>query len=173
MELTPYRSDESQELVTTPQQNPITKKERMAARAYRAHYADLARNYRLLDATDHEIAGFLGVDVATLRVWEDLYPDFAVKLAQGGSQANASVAAKLYEKAMGAKRVVTKHFTVRDSDGNTDIVEKKFIEEEFPNQQAIEFFLTNRAPDKWKKTQHIETRGVQYIVQLNDADSKV
>jgi len=149
---------------------PISQRERRAARAYRPHFAEHARNYALMGASDKEIAGFFGVDINDLMIWKNLYPDFASRLESGREMADAQVVAALFKNAVGYTAPAVKHMTARDKDGNVEILEKAYVEHYAPNQASIEFWLTNRQGDKWKKKQQVDSRSMQYVVQFNEVD---
>lgn len=68
---------------------------------YRDEYAELAKNYCLLGATDVDLAGFFGVTDRTLRTWKKRYPAFADALDAGKTRADALVARSLYNNALG------------------------------------------------------------------------
>lgn len=68
--------------------------------AYREEYAELARNYCLLGATDVDMAGFFGVTDRTLRTWKTKHPAFTEALEAGKTRADALVARSLYNNAL-------------------------------------------------------------------------
>ncbi len=67
---------------------------------YKPAYAELARNYALLGATELEIAGFLGTTDRTLRTWKKSFPKFAAALQYGKDQADAKVVGALFNNAV-------------------------------------------------------------------------
>lgn len=67
---------------------------------YLPEYAELARNYCLLGATDIDLAGFFGVTERTLTTWKKRFPDFAAALQSGKTPADARVARSLYDRAI-------------------------------------------------------------------------
>jgi hypothetical protein len=96
---------------------------------YRDEYADLAKNYCLLGATDVDLAGFFGVTDRTLRTWKKKYPAFAEALHMGKTPADALVARSLYNNALG---------------GDTT---------------ACIFWLKNRQKHAWRDTHAIDHSG--------------
>lgn len=54
-----------------------------------------------LGATEKEIADFFGVDVASIGRWKLRHPKFRATLKEGRQQADANVADRLYNRALG------------------------------------------------------------------------
>ena len=79
--------------------------------AYKEEYNQLAENYALLGATDKEMANLFGVTERTLNQWKKDYPEFLQSLKKGKSIADANVAAKLYNRAIGYDCTATKFAT--------------------------------------------------------------
>jgi hypothetical protein len=67
---------------------------------YRPEYAELARNYCLLGATEAELGPLLGVTDRTIRTWKGAHPEFAEAIAEGATHANAKVIGRLYQNCM-------------------------------------------------------------------------
>lgn len=65
---------------------------------YRAAYAELARNYCLLGATEAELGAFFGVSDRTIRTWKKTYPKFAQAIEEGTVHPNARVIGSLYKQ---------------------------------------------------------------------------
>ena len=68
---------------------------------FKEEYVQLAENYALLGATDEELADFFNVNVATLNRWKKQFPEFRESLKKGKAVADANVASKLYNRAIG------------------------------------------------------------------------
>ena len=68
---------------------------------FKPEYAEQARNYCLLGATDPDLAKFFGVSRATINVWKQEQPAFAAALAHGKNAADAKVIGSLYDNAVG------------------------------------------------------------------------
>ncbi|TDV06054.1 hypothetical protein [Paraburkholderia caballeronis] len=67
---------------------------------YKPEYAELARNYCLLGATDEELAAFFGVTDRTIRSWKKRQPEFAEAIVEGSRHANVRVTGRLYDRCM-------------------------------------------------------------------------
>lgn len=120
--------------------------------AYREEYAQLAENYSLLGATDKEMADFFGVSEQTLNKWKKDYPEFLESLKKGKSIADANVASKLYNRAIGYDCRATKFAA---SEGKiTD--SKDYIEHYPPDTTAAIFWLKNRQPEKWRDRKEVD-----------------
>lgn len=120
--------------------------------AYKEEFAQLAENYSLLGATDKEMADFFGVTERTLNQWKKSHPEFLQSLKKGKSIADANVASKLYNRAIGYDCKATKFAT---SDGHiTD--SKEYIEHYPPDTTAAIFWLKNRQPEKWRDRKEVD-----------------
>jgi hypothetical protein len=138
--------------------------DRNAAAKYRPDYARHARKLGLLfGARVRDVAKFFDVTARTVDRWCALFPEFAAELAAGRSSADADVAAKLHERCLGYSHPSVKLFAhkVKDASGGEEIVitEKSFVEHYPPDVGAIEFWLTNRDPEGWKKRQQTTMDG--------------
>lgn len=67
---------------------------------YKPEYAELARNYCLLGATEAELGGLLGVTDRTIRNWKKRNPEFAAAIEEGTVHANAKVIGAHYRKCL-------------------------------------------------------------------------
>ena len=120
--------------------------------AYKEEYNQLAENYALLGATDKEMADLFGVTERTLNQWKKDYPEFLQSLKKGKSIADANVAAKLYNRAIGYDCTATKFAT---SDGKiTDTQE--YTAHFPPDTTAAIFWLKNRQPEKWRDKKEVD-----------------
>jgi hypothetical protein len=68
---------------------------------YRQHYAELARNYCRLGAVNDELAAFFRVSPRTLDNWLRTHPAFASAVRDGRAIADAAIARRLFQRAMG------------------------------------------------------------------------
>jgi len=91
---------------------------------------------------DEDMAGVLDIDIATYYRWKEAHPEFSEAVARGKSTPLTAVEAALYRLCKGytydeggVKR--TKH----------------------PDVRAIQFYLKNVAPDKWRDKQEVEHSG--------------
>lgn len=113
--------------------------------------------------TDAEMAREMGVSSSTYYDWLKKYPEMseAVTRARAGADAraiNESVEESLLDAARGGIRTLKKPIKVRRSsyDDRGRRIEKEeiiFADEEVyiqPNVKAQIFWLTNRAPERWR-----------------------
>lgn len=139
--------------------------------AYKPEYAEQARKLCLLSATDVELSAFFEVSEQTLNTWKKVHPDFLESITRGKVLADADVASRLYERAMGyshdAVKIVANAVT-----GDEHIV--PFTQHYPPDTQAASLWLRNRQPTKWRDRQEITgADGGPLIVQsVNYADTK-
>ena len=104
-----------------------------------------------LGATDKELADFFDVTEQTINNWKSDFPEFFESLKRGKMAADAEVADKLYQRALGYSHASEKIF---NSDGS--ILRTDTIEHYPPDTTAAIFWLKNRQPDKWRDKQHID-----------------
>lgn len=113
--------------------------------AFREGYCEQARKLCLLGATDVEMASFFGVSEKTLNTWKAVHPEFIQSITQGKAFADANVASRLYERALGYSHDAVKIFQV---DGAPLIV--PYTEHYPPDTPAASLWLRNRQPSKWR-----------------------
>ena len=136
----------------TEKKNPDEKKKRGRKSEYQKEYADQALKLCLLGAIDKELAEFFSVSVQTLNKWKKDYPEFLESLKKGKNIADANVASRLYNRAIGYNCKATKFAT---SNGKiTD--SKEFIEHYPPDTTAAIFWLKNRQPEKWRDKKEVD-----------------
>lgn len=126
--------------------------------AYKEEFAQLAENYSLLGATDKEMADFFGVTERTLNQWKKSHPEFLQSLKKGKSIADANVASKLYNRAIGYE-FEEKHFEIKQpkKDVPPELVEAKRIKKHVPaDTTAAIFWLKNRQPEKWRDKKEVD-----------------
>lgn len=121
---------------------------------FKEEYVQLAENYALLGATDEELADFFNVNVATLNRWKKQFPEFRESLKKGKAVADANVASKLYNRAIGYDCKATKIVTYEGK--VTDQVE--YVEHYPPDTTAAIFWLKNRQPGKWRDKKEVENQ---------------
>ena len=133
----------------TEKKNPAEKKKRGRKSEYRIEYADQALKLCLLGATDKELAEFFSVSEQTLNKWKKDYPEFLESLKKGKNIADANVASRLYNRAIGYSCKATKFAT---SEGK--ITDSKEYIEHYPT--AAIFWLKNRQPEKWRDKKEVD-----------------
>ena len=116
----------------------------MGARGPKTGYTpdccDEARRACMLGATNEELAGLLGVSRATIHNWMEEFPDFRKAIEEGKVAADARVAEKLYQRAIGYERPATRFFA--NPDGPPTQVDYTY--HHAPDTSAAIFWLRNR-----------------------------
>lgn len=136
----------------TEKKNPAEKMKRGRKSEYRTEYADHALKLCLLGATDKELAEFFSVSEQTVNKWKKDYPEFLESLKKGKHIADANVASRLYNRAIGYDCKATKFAA---SEGKiTDF--KEYIEHYPPDTTAAIFWLKNRQPEKWRDKKEVD-----------------
>jgi hypothetical protein len=128
-----------------------TKKERGRPTSYRPEYTEQARKLCLLGATDRDMADFFEVSESTLNLWKLEFPDFSESLRAGKIKADADVAQKLYDRAMGASWTEQQAFKVKVGKGEEKVEIVTVRRAAPPDTPAIALWLQNRRPDLWRK----------------------
>ncbi|CAH1205681.1 hypothetical protein PAECIP111893_02392 [Paenibacillus plantiphilus] len=131
---------------------------------YKDEYAEQAYKLCLLGATDKDMADFFEVDEATINRWKDAHNEFRESLKKGKMMADATVAQKLYHRAIGYEHqeIVTASFQGQI----TDTME--VIKHYAPDPTAAIFWLKNRQPKQWRDKQDIEHSGEAGVRIIND-----
>ncbi|KCZ47562.1 hypothetical protein [Hyphomonas sp. CY54-11-8] len=143
------------------------KPERGRPSKYDPKYAEQARKLCLLGATDEELAGFFDVSVATIDNWKNAHADFLGALKAGKAQADAEVADKLYQRALGYSHPEDKIF---NDSGEPLIVPTT---KHYPPDTAAAFiWLKNRQGARWKDKQEFEHNISDDLAALLDARRK-
>jgi transcriptional regulator with XRE-family HTH domain len=136
----------------TEKKNPDEKKKRGRKSEYQKEYADQALKLCLLGAIDKELAEFFSVSVQTLNKWKKDYPEFLESLKKGKNIADANVAYRLYNRAIGYNCKATKFATTEGKITDS----KEYIEHYPPDTTAAIFWLKNRQPEKWRDKKEVD-----------------
>ena len=127
---------------------------------YKPEYCEQAYKLCLLSATDTEIAGFFDVTEQTLNNWKNDYTEFFESLRSGKSQADANVASRLYNRAMGYEHDDVELKVVSLGQGLGSEVQEVPVRKYYPpDTTAAIFWLKNRRPKNWRDKQEIEQSG--------------
>lgn len=121
---------------------------------YKDEFADQARKLCLLGSTDKDLADFFCVEEATINNWKLAHPEFFVSIKKGKAQADADVADRLYQRAMGYE-----HAEVDIRVVNQEIIQTPIRKIYAPDPTAAIFWLKNRQKDKWRDKQDHEISG--------------
>ena len=133
-----------------------TKKTKGAGRPtrYKAEYAEQAEKLCRLGLIDKELAEFFSVDVATIDRWKKSHPEFCGSLKRGKSPADAEVADRLYQRALGYSHPEDK---ILQNNGIPVIVPT--VKHYAPDTLACIYWLKNRRPDLWRDKVNLEHTG--------------
>ena len=124
---------------------------------YKPEYAELARKFCCLGATDAELARFFEVNVDTVHEWKKVHPGFSDAIKAGKEQADAEVATKLFHRAMGYEHPEDDIRAVSLGEGRgSEIVITPTVKHYPPDTTAAIFWLKNRRPDLWRDKVHQE-----------------
>ncbi|WP_341405398.1 hypothetical protein [Luteolibacter soli] len=121
---------------------------------YREEYAGWVEKLYKLGAGDEEVAGFFGVRVEVLERWMRRHGEFAEGVRRGRMWADAEVAERLFQRAMGYSREVVK---VMSRGGKEEPVRVPYEEHYPPDVRACIFWLRNRRPDLWRERVLLES----------------
>jgi hypothetical protein len=129
---------------------------------YQEEYSEQAYKLCLLGATDKDLADFFEVNEDTINEWKKVYPEFSESLKKGKDLADANVADRLYQRALGFEHDSEEIKVVSDGQGLGSSIERVPIRKVYPpDSTAAIFWLKNRQKDKWRdKTEaDITTKG--------------
>jgi hypothetical protein len=118
--------------------------------SYRKEYAEQSYKLCLLSATDKELADFFGVSEQTLNTWKKAHPEFLESITRGKEIADANVAERLYQRAMGYSHPAVKIFMPA---GALEPVYAPYTEHYPPDTPAASLWLRNRQSGKWREKQ--------------------
>lgn len=132
---------------------------------YRAEYAEKAYKLCLLGMTDKELADFFEVSEQTINAWKEKHPKFLESLKAGKDDADAKVADRLYQRAMGYTHPEEKIFQYEGG-----VVRTETLKHYPPDTAAAIFWLKNRNKSKWReRVEHTGPDGgaipVQFVVK--------
>jgi len=104
----------------------------------------------LLGLTDEELAKIFDIAVSTLNLWKVDHSEFSESVKKGKDYADANVADRLYQRAMGYE-----HYDVDIRVVDHEIVQTPLIKHYPPDTTAGIFWLKNRQPKKWRDKQEL------------------
>jgi len=118
---------------------------------YKEEYNELSRKYCLLGATDQDLADNFDVDKATIENWKIEYPSFFDSIKEGKQKADANVADRLYNRALGYEHPEDQIFIYQ---GEPIIVPT--TKHYPPDATSAIFWLKNRKPKEWRDKQELD-----------------
>ena len=126
---------------------------------YRAEYCLQAEKLCKLGATDIELADFFQVDEKTINRWKLAHSEFCLSIKRGKTLADANVAERLYQRAMGFEHDSEEIKVVPEGMGlGSSIVRVPVKKIYAPDTVAAIFWLKNRQPKKWRDKQEVDVR---------------
>ena len=131
---------------------------------YKPEYADLARKFGLLGATNDELARMFEVATSTIDKWIAEIPEFSGALKEGREVADQTVADRLFKRATGYEHQAVK---IMAYEGVS--FEHEYIEKYPPDTTAAIFWLKNRRPDLWRDKTETEVSGNPELLAMLDA----
>jgi hypothetical protein len=116
--------------------------------------------------TFQDIANRIGISISTLRMWRAQYPDIDNALKKGREIIDYKVENALLKSALGYKTKEVKVTTTMRYGKVVETVKEVTDKEQAPNVSAIQCWLYNRLPNKWKKNR-------DNLIELGDEDTKI
>lgn len=116
--------------------------------------------------TFQDIANRIGIAVSTLRGWRAQYPEFDEALKRGREIIDYKVENALLKSALGYKTKEVKVTTTMRYGKVVETVKEVTDKEQAPNVSAIQCWLYNRLPNKWKKNR-------DNLIELGEEDTKI
>jgi len=132
---------------------------------YKKEYAKQAYKLCLLGTTDADLASFFDVSESTINEWKLNHKDFSESLKNGKEVADANVANRLYQRAIGYEHSEDKIFQY---EGKPVVVPT--VKHYPPDPTAAIFWLKNRQKEKWRDRHEHELTGkdggpVQFVIK--------
>lgn len=113
-----------------------------------------------------DIATRIGITFERLRQWRKRYPEIDKALKQGREIIDYKVENALLKSALGYPTREVKVTTVIRRGQVIETIKETTDKEQSPNVSAIQCWLFNRLPDKWKKNR-------DNIIDLDDKDTSI
>lgn len=141
---------------------------------YKEEYDKQAYKLCLLGAIDTELASFFEVAESTIYEWKTNHKSFSESIKRGKELADANVASRLYERAMGFTHPDEEIKVLSLGTGMGSEIERVPVTKVYPpDTTAAIFWLKNRQPKKWRDRVDVTTldekiEGGVTIFQLPD-----
>lgn len=116
--------------------------------------------------TFQDIANRIGIAVSTLRMWRMQYPDIDNALKKGREIIDYKVENALLKSALGYHTKEVKVTTTIRFGKTVETIKEVTNKEQAPNVSAIQCWLYNRLPNKWKKNR-------DQLIELDEEDTKI
>jgi hypothetical protein len=130
---------------------------------YKEEYCIQVEKLCKLGATDKEIADFFEVTEQTINNWKTDFPEFFESIKRGKTLADANVADRLYQRAIGFEHDSEEIKIVSDGQGMGSSIERVPVRKIYPPDTAAAiFWLKNRQRNKWRDKQEVENTNFNY-----------
>lgn len=140
--------------------------------AYKEEYDKQAEKLCLLGATDAELADFFEVTETTINNWKNDYPSFFESIKRGKQLADANVADRLYQRAIGYEHDSEEIKVINIGDFQ-QAVERVPVRKIYPpDATSAIFWLKNRQPKKWRDKQEIDMNNNVSYTNLTPEEAK-
>ena len=116
--------------------------------------------------TYQDVANAIGITTKTLKHWRDTYPEIAKALKSGREIIDYKVENALLKSALGYHTKEVKVTTTIRFGKTVETIKEVTDKEQAPNVSAIQCWLYNRLPNKWKKNR-------DSLIELNEEDTKI
>ncbi|MGL4351034.1 MAG: hypothetical protein ACRCT2_10805, partial [Plesiomonas shigelloides] len=132
---------------------------------YDPEFAVAGYQMALLGAPMANLAELIGVSEQTLYNWQHDHPEFGLAIQVGRQAANANVAARLYQRAMGYSYESEEIKVVEG-----EIVRVPVVKHVPPCPNSMKFFLINREPELWKERVEVVEKPTIALVDKDAMD---
>lgn len=116
--------------------------------------------------TFQDIATRIGISHYTLSKWRREHPEIDKALKQGRELVDYKVESALLKSALGYKTKEVKVITQYRNGQVVDVMTENVEKDQAPNVYAIQTWLYNRLPEKWKKNR-------DQVLTLGDEDTRL
>ena len=116
--------------------------------------------------TYQDMANRIGVAASTLGAWRKMYPEIDAAMKKGREIIDYKVENALLKSALGYHTKEVKVTTTMRYGKVVETMKEVTDKEQAPNVSAIQCWLYNRLPKKWKKNR-------DQLIELDDEDTKI
>lgn len=126
---------------------------------FREEYIEQAYKLALLGLTDKEMADIFNTSEQTFNAWKHAHPEFLESLKKGKDLADAKVASRLFERAMGYEHDSEEIKVLSLGEGaGSEIVRVPIRKIYPPDPTSAIFWLKNRQPRIWRDKQEVDNK---------------
>ena len=124
---------------------------------FKEEYIEQVYKLSLLGLTDKEMAGIFNTSEQTFNAWKHAHPEFLESLKKGKDLADAKVASRLFERAMGYEHDSEEIKVLSSETGS--YVERVPVRKIYPpDPTSAIFWLKNRQPRIWRDKQEVDNK---------------